>query len=136
MKIWLVILASVVALAVGLTGWATFGPLDERTAIFVRHPHGSIEQGGKLGVHIGDTWSEADRALRQQANVGKPIHKAGWSNEPNPFVQYLDHPVLVGEAQALYRDTSWQNGIVTLRLRDGVVVGIQWSYVGPFFIDT
>ncbi|WP_426051932.1 hypothetical protein [Brevundimonas sp. SL161] len=136
MRIWLIILASVVALAVGLTGWAKFGPLDERTAILVRQPHGSIEQGGKLGVDVGDTWSAADRALRQQGNIGKPFHKVGWSNEPNPFGQYLDEPVLVGEAQALYRDTSWQNGVVTLRLRDGVVVAIQWSYVGPFFIDT
>lgn len=136
MRIWLIILASVLALAVGLAGWAKFGPLDERTAILVRQPQGSVEQGGKLGVHIGDTWIEADRALRQRANIGKPFHKAGWSNEPNPSVQYLNDPVLVGEAQALYRDTSWQNGVVTLRLRDGVVVGIQWNYVGPFFIDT
>ncbi|WP_421736299.1 hypothetical protein [Caulobacter sp.] len=129
-------MATVLALGVGLTGWAKFGPLDERTAILLRQSHGSIEQGGKLGVHIGDTWSEADRALRQQANVGKPYHKAGWSNEPNSSVQYLDYPVLVGEAQAVYRDTSWQNGVVALRLRDGIVVGIQWNYVGPFFIDT
>ncbi|WP_396593987.1 hypothetical protein [Brevundimonas sp. R86498] len=136
MRVWLIILASVSALGLGLAGWAAFGPLDERTALLVRQPNGSIEQGSKLGVHIGNSWSDADRTLRQQANVGKPFHKAGWSNEPNPYVQFLDGPVLVGEAQALYRDTSWQNGVITLRLRDGVVVGIQWSYVGPLFVDT
>jgi hypothetical protein len=136
MRIWLIILASVLVLGAGLTAWAKYGPLDERTAILIRHPHGSIDQGAMLGVRIGDTWSEADQALRNQAGIGKPFHKAGWSNEPNPYIQFLDGPVLDGEAQASYRDKSWQNGVVTLRMKDGVVVGIRWSYVGPFFIDT
>lgn len=136
MRTWLTVLAIALALGLGLTGWAKFGPLDERTAILIREPHGSIERGSKLGVDIGDTWSEADRALRQQANVSKPFHKAGWSNERNPSFQYLDAPILIGEAKAIYRDSSWQNGVVTLRLRDGIVVGIQWNYFGPLYIDT
>lgn len=136
MKSWQIILAIMLAFAGGIIWWAKFGPLDARTAMLVRQPHGSIDAGTKLGVRVGATWSDADRILRQQPGIGRPFHKVGWSNQPNPYVQYLDEPVLHGEAQASYPDESWQNGVVTLRLEDGIVVGIKWSYVGPFFIDT
>lgn len=55
MNRWLIILVAIFALITGSVVWAKFGPLDERTAMLVRQPHGSIAEGAKLGVHVGDT---------------------------------------------------------------------------------
>ncbi|WP_162938909.1 hypothetical protein [Brevundimonas naejangsanensis] len=133
MKRWLVIFGALTLLVLGLVTWVRFGPLDERTAIVFRDSHGSIVAGEKFGVRIGDSWQEANRELRQHPGITPGFHYAGWS-EVGP--KTIDEGILVGETMTTYRDTSWRNGVILLKLRDGKVAGIQWNYVGPLYIDT
>ena len=134
-RFFLVLIALVLLIGAGTYSWLAFGPVDERTRLLMHDPHGEAAGGTVLGVRIGAPWSEADHALRTQFDFGSPLHRSGRSGVGNPYVSYSDDPVLTGEAEAHYRDQSWRKGYVTLLLQDGIVVGVQWDYVGPFFID-
>lgn len=132
----LTLVVLLVLLAAGTAGWVAFGPVDERTRLLFQDPRGTAIEGTALGVRIGEPWAEADRTLRDRFDLGRPFHRSGRPGSPDPTYSYVDHPVLTGEAEAAYRDHGWQNGVITLLLRDGVVVGVRWNYVGPLYIDT
>lgn len=125
-----------VLLVAGTASWIAFGPLEERTRLLFHDPHGTATEGTVLGVRIGLPWAEADRTLRDRFDLGKPFHHSGRSEDPERTYTYVRNPILTGESEATYRDHGWQNGVITLLLRDGVVVGVRWNYVGPLYIDT
>jgi hypothetical protein len=112
------------------------GPTDERTALVIGEQYGTISAGTKLGVTIGDPWPAADAALRRSFT---PAY-VQWLTGRHPQqggngVTLSDTPILVGDAEASYRDRSWRNGVVTLAVRDGVVMSLSWHYPGPFYFD-
>tara|TARA_R110002167_G_scaffold4455_7_gene20710 strand:- start:744 stop:1172 length:429 start_codon:yes stop_codon:yes gene_type:complete len=124
-----------VLLAAGTAGWIAFGPVEERTRLLFHDPRGTATEGTVLGVRIGQPWVEADRILRDRFDLGKPFYSSESSGGHTPASSYTDQPILVGEAVAVYRDTGWQNGVIVLRLRDGIVMGVSWNYAGPLYVD-
>lgn len=129
-------------LAAGVAGfvaalvWAVSTSYDEPTKLYFDEPHGEVSAGGKLGVNVGDPWSRADRALRARFTPDYVLWQQGrYVDQGGTGVRLADDPILTGQAEVSYRDRSWRNGVVTLILRDGRVVAINWQYSGPFYID-
>jgi len=95
---------------------------------------GEIRTGGVVDIRVGQTWEEADSALRRNF---KPDY-VQWSNgcsESGKDLDFADGPILNGRAEVYYRDRSSRNGGVFLCLTDGVVNSIGWSFSGPLFVD-
>jgi len=122
--------ALILSLIVG--GWFYLWPHDERTMAALHTSSGQITAGRRFGVSVGEGWAEADQDVRRQFN---PAYVLWEKPLPAPaYSQTVNGPMLVGNASVTYRDQSWRNGLITLKLREGKVVQITWNY-SPAYID-
>jgi len=115
--------------------WWGFRPYDERTQLVFNQNYGTITSGTKLGVRVGGTWEDADNAIRRQFRPDNVLWQSGVCMGDGSDGEFSRTPVLLGRATVSYRDRSWQNGVITLCLQDGVVSSVAWHYPGPFYID-
>lgn len=122
----------VLALGLICAGWFDLWPHDERTSAALQNSAGTIDFGRRFGVKVGDGWKRADEEVRSQFTPGYVL----WTTPrpPPAYEQPVDGPVLVGDANVTYRDRSWRNGLITLKLHDGHVVQVTWTY-SPFYVD-
>lgn len=138
--VWFLAIALIALLAAIF--WFEVKPTDERTQLLMNQGTGTITEGTRLGVTVGDSWNEADAALRGLFTPDYVLWQ-GFQHPPDGVgsavirhpVTVGHSPILVGDAEVSYRDRSWRNGVVTLRLADGVVTAVEWGYGGPFYID-
>lgn len=142
MRRYVLLLAAALVAFLAAIFWFGVQPMDERTQLLFNQSSGTITEGAMLGVTVGDSWTDADAALRRRFKPDYILwqsYRQGTERESvplrsNPVVVGHD-PILVGDAAVSYRDKSWRNGVVTLRLTDGVVRAIEWGYGGPFYVD-
>lgn len=125
------LLAGLIVALLGAIVWFGVEPMDERTQLLLTNNRGTITEGERLGVSVGDSWSEANASIRQRFDVSYSL----WSDERDGFTHVSDAPVLAGRAEVHYRDRSWRNGVIVLEVVDGVVAAVHWNYSGPLYID-
>jgi hypothetical protein len=116
-----------------MVAWLYLWPHDERTTAALNTSSGQIAAGQRFQVSIGDSWEKADKKIRRQFNPSYTMWEK--PSPPPAYSQTVDGPVLLGDATVTYRDQSWRNGTITLKLLNGRVVQISWSY-SPLYIDT
>lgn len=132
-----ILAVALVALLAGVI-WFVIDPTDERTQLLFNQSHGTITTGTKLSVTVGETWGDADAAIR---SVFTPAYAPLWETKRDVAADGSDNwrgasdPVLTGEARVSYRDRSWRNGGVVLDLSNGLVTAVHWNYGGPFYSD-
>jgi hypothetical protein len=121
--VWITLLLLVAAF------WLGGSYIDERTHLSFFHSRGAISSGERLGVQIGQRWSDADAALRR---IFTP-HYVSWETQSGDALPEADVPALAGRVRVAYRDNSWRNGMVVLQLEDGLVTDVSWSYRPLYF---
>ena len=136
MRRYTLLIAGWLAALLAVIFWFGFRPNDERTQLVLRDSYGRVTSGTKLGVTVGEPWGQADATIRSFFEPRYVLWQTGkHRNDGGDGVRISDTPILTGQSQVSYRDSSWRDGVVTLGLTDGRVVEITWHYPGPFYID-
>jgi hypothetical protein len=132
--LWLV---ATLVLAVGSTAaWVAWWPHSDLTKAGLHTEVGNLTSGNRFGLRPGMPWQEADQTIRSQFEPAYVLWWVGTEEEKARGAGSLpSSPVLSGPSEVSYRDKSWRNGVITLRLYDGIVTEVGWSFGGPFYID-
>jgi len=113
-----------------------YGPTDARNSIPIDGRAYHVTYGETLGVRVGDSWAVADATIRRFPHMQSATWETGdLERDGGSGLRSASGPVLTGDARASYDDRSWRKGTVTLRVHDGRVAEIVYSYFGPFYVD-
>lgn len=128
---------AVAAVACGALVLKVIGdPNEERTQLVFHDQYGEATTGAKFGVSIGSPWSRADATVR---GLFAPVYVLCQTGTEEDFARgggaACATPPSSGLARVSYRDGSWRNGVITLKVSNGRVAGIVWHYPGPFYMD-
>lgn len=135
-RIFLWLIAAALLVVGSTAAWVAWWPHSDLTKAGLNTEVGELTSGSRFGLRPGMPWREADQIIRSQFEpefvlwwVGTEEEKARGAGKAS------SSPVLSGQSEVSYRDRSWRNGVITLRLNDGIITEVRWWYGGPFYID-